>query len=60
MKTWIYHETEQPKIIDQKEYNSYKEDGWFLFFLGNQIAYVSTKLLSYRKQEKRNYRNQVT
>ncbi len=28
MKTWIYHETEQPKIIDQKEYNSYKEDGW--------------------------------
>ena len=27
-KRWIYHETEEPFIIEKEEYESYKEDGW--------------------------------
>ena len=27
-KTWIYHETEQPKIINSDEFESYEKDGW--------------------------------
>jgi hypothetical protein len=27
-RDWIYHDTEQPKIIDSDEMESYKEDGW--------------------------------
>jgi len=27
-KRWIYHETEQPKIINAHEYDSYNDDGW--------------------------------
>jgi len=27
-KTWVYHETEAPKVVDQKEAESYYKDGW--------------------------------
>ncbi len=27
-RRWIYHETEDPIIIDNKEFEDYKEDGW--------------------------------
>lgn len=27
-RTWIYHKTEQPKIIDSDERDKYFEDGW--------------------------------
>ena len=27
-KTWIYHETNEPKIINSNEFDSYKADGW--------------------------------
>jgi hypothetical protein len=27
-RQWIYHETEQPKIIDSDDLASYVEDGW--------------------------------
>jgi hypothetical protein len=27
-KQWIYHETEQPKIIDSDDFNKHKEAGW--------------------------------
>jgi hypothetical protein len=28
MLTWIYHKTEQPRIINQSDYPSHKESGW--------------------------------
>lgn len=28
LRTWIYHETEEPKIVDQSEAESYYDDGW--------------------------------
>lgn len=27
-RTWIYHETEEPQIIDSDEYEGYEADGW--------------------------------
>jgi aminoglycoside N3'-acetyltransferase len=27
-KTWIYHETEEPKVINSDEYAKYNKDGW--------------------------------
>ena len=27
-RTWIYHATEEPKIIDSDDFESHKEDGW--------------------------------
>lgn len=27
-KTWIYHETEEPKIVNSDEVESYFKDGW--------------------------------
>ncbi len=27
-KTWIYHATEQPKIIDSNEFEAYEKEGW--------------------------------
>lgn len=27
-KTWIYHETEEPKIINSDEFESYQKEGW--------------------------------
>ena len=27
-KTWVYHATEEPKIIDSDEFESYKKEGW--------------------------------
>ena len=27
-KTWIYHETEEPKIIDAKDLKDYQDKGW--------------------------------
>lgn len=28
MKRWIYSATEEPKIIDNKEYDKYEKEGW--------------------------------
>jgi hypothetical protein len=28
MKSWIYHKTEQPKIIEESDYPEYEKDGW--------------------------------
>lgn len=27
-RRWIYHETEEPKIINSDEFESYKKEGW--------------------------------
>ena len=27
-RTWIYHATEEPKIIDSDDFESHEEDGW--------------------------------
>ena len=27
-RTWVYHETEEPKVIDNDEVESYHADGW--------------------------------
>jgi hypothetical protein len=27
-RTWIYHETEEPKIVDMSEAQSFYDDGW--------------------------------
>ena len=27
-KTWIYHETEKPKVINSDEYEKYNKEGW--------------------------------
>lgn len=48
MKTWIYHATEEPKVIDQAEYESYKKDGWLdspaPFLTYEQIGLDSEKI----------------
>jgi hypothetical protein len=27
-RTWIYHETEEPKIIDSDDFEKYQKEGW--------------------------------
>ncbi len=48
MQTWIYHETEETKKIDQKDYEQYKKDGWLdspaPFMSYESIGLDSTKI----------------
>jgi hypothetical protein len=55
MKTWIYHETEEPKIIDQSNYEEAKKDGWLdspaPFIKYEDVGIDSTKIKSKDEQE---------